>query len=191
MGDFVVADGDSVSILAQPEGRALRSLAMPHGLRPRRFNPRPARRPGATRFPSPSLMGPAVSILAQPEGRALREKERQTLLARKFQSSPSPKAGRYGARRASKIRGRPVSILAQPEGRALQGGCRRDAAADRFQSSPSPKAGRCAAGVFAASCAGSFNPRPARRPGVHCIHHRTPLMRVVSILAQPEGRALR
>ena len=62
-----------VSILAQPEGRALRLDAVQ--LRQQ-------------------LVG--VSILAQPEGRALRRSSDSapTCAIRMFQSSPSPKAGR-------------------------------------------------------------------------------------------------
>ena len=67
-----IAAGWQVSILAQPEGRALRGRGT--GRRGRRtcFNPRPARRPGATA--------------------AARRCDNVELL---FQSSPSPKAGRY------------------------------------------------------------------------------------------------
>ena len=60
-----------VSILAQPEGRALRRrLATIEGLL-------------------------KVSILAQPEGRALLQRADVLQWRHVFQSSPSPKAGRY------------------------------------------------------------------------------------------------
>ena len=66
--------------------------------------------------------------------------------------------------------------------------------ATAFQSSPGPKAGRsssCAAATCPCPRSG-FNPRPARRPGAPAPalrdgHRRDP----VSILARPEGRALR
>ncbi len=117
-----------VSILARPEGRALRRLAVLARHEQVRFNPRPARRPGATTRRRSSRRGrctgfnprPArrpgatvgvaladvvelrVSILARPEGRALpsRSVARPFAPARLFQSSPGPKAGRYALRRA-------------------------------------------------------------------------------------------
>jgi len=109
-----------VSILARPEGRALPGPVMMRSRRWRRFNPRPARRPGAANSshnsssstnsfqssPGPKAgrcqdrgdVGPCpprVSILARPEGRAL------------------PRRSRRG------LGGGGVSILARPEGRAL------------------------------------------------------------------------
>ena len=113
---------------------------------------------------------PVVSILAQPEGRALPSRLiASPTSSTSFQSSPSPKAGRYAVpqrRRAARERG--VSILAQPEGRALpQHGNDEPITPVTFQSSPSPKAGRYRQGL------------PRRRPAPD-----------VSILAQPEGRAL-
>jgi len=60
-----------VSILARPEGRALRS--------------RVAR----------AAAWSTVSILARPEGRALPARSRRTHTYSRFQSSPAPKDGRY------------------------------------------------------------------------------------------------
>ncbi len=182
------------------------------------FNPRPARRPGATRIEDGEVAAWFhVSILAQPEGRALRRRlatiegllkvsilaqpEGRALLQRAdvlqwrhvFQSSPSPKAGRY-ILAAVVVHGQElVSILAQPEGRALRDDRRP------WQSSNA-----------------SFNPRPARRPGATAVGNAGSVYRTmfqsspspkagryddvfvgvaglgeVSILAQPEGRALR
>ncbi len=86
----------AVSILAQPEGRALRRSQLGSGQRRR------------------------VSILAQPEGRALPPWATSLLLtAIVFQSSPSPKAGRYVLLPCRTVFVLVVSILAQPEGRAL------------------------------------------------------------------------
>ena len=157
-----------VSILARPEGRALRRSRCRRPAFSRCFNPRPARRPGAAwQFTSKKSIGG------------------------KFQSSPGPKAGRCPDLAAQGHTGLLVSILARPEGRALPGsstsrspprGCfnprpaRRPGAAcgwtketlplTAFQSSPGPKAGRCRwcrrSSPARSTC---FNPRPARRPG--------------------------
>ena len=166
-----VSDGrpaGEVSILAQPEGRA---LPRPDGVLVvdvRRFNPRPARRPGAT-APTPKSSS-AIDV---------------------FQSSPSPKAGRYaldrdrlpamlavsilaqpegralqaGAARAASIRTR-VSILAQPEGRALQRYRQPLDSADRVSILAQPE-GRALPATPPSSgrARPRFNPRPARRPG--------------------------
>ena len=59
-----------------------------------------------------------------------------------FQSSPSPKAGRSQEVWQNTLKPAVVSILAQPEGRTQPRQSRHYAAALRFQSSPSPKAGR-------------------------------------------------
>ena len=160
-----------VSILAQPEGRARPGVrtAAPADRRPR-FNPRPARRPGATalRVERPPLFV-GVSILAQPEGRA---------------RHPAILVGGHHVA---------VSILAQPEGRARRARAHRVEATGRvFQSSPSPKAGRDGRGRTGrpARDDARFNPRPARRPGAtRPARDDARTGGVVSILAQPEGRA--
>ena len=87
----------------------------------RRFNPRPARRPGAARVRSRGVGGTIdVSILARPEGRALPAMCKSLAVALYgFQSSPGPKAGRCRAEEALQAAPRVVSILARPEGRAL------------------------------------------------------------------------
>ena len=186
-----------VSILARPEGRALRGYAVGAIVAPAGFNPRPARRPGA---PLPAVRTPHVvahvSILARPEGRALPgSASRASGTARRFnprparrpgapplvrlgsspntssfQSSPGPKAGRSDPTEITPaLAFLVVSILARPEGRAL----RRPGQRHRHRC-------RC------------FNPRPARRPGAP-VRERWARGRhgLVSILARPEGRALR
>ena len=148
------------------------------------FNPRPARRPGATRVTarSPiSWFSEAVSILARPAGRALRRPQDlgdgSTTLEVRFNPRPArrPGATASGNHRATALVGRSrsfnprparrpgatssgggrawrelhlVSILARPAGRALRlyrtAESARDAATLRFQSSPGPQAGRYA-----------------------------------------------
>ena len=161
-----------------------------------RFNPRPARRPGATRHVGwlarharrVSILAPArrpgatrrdrhvvrhrvrVSIVARPEGRGATFGCTWAMVwLHSFQSSPGPKAGRYVARDVDRAVRLGVSILARPEGRAL----------------PSTRRARPSART-------RFNPRPARRPGA--TRGRSAVRgdrEAVSILARAEGRALR
>ena len=165
-----------VSILAQPEGRALRAfgdsnagtMSFQSSPNPKvgryqagrgcvlcepGFNPRPTRRSGATRSHLMALAGLSL-FQSSPNPKVGRyvDVARCTLtFADKFQSSPNPKVGRY---RAAQRRSGPapdaVSILAQPEGRALPG------SAERHR-----------------PC-GCFNPRPTRRSGATC-YRRKPL----------------
>ena len=157
-----------VSILTRPEGRVLPEQA-PGTIPPcLRFNPHPARRPGATPFVPPvippatpfqSSPGPKagcyeevgdvpcyfarVSILTRPEGRVLRDlADPARRLPQCFNPHPArrPGATRHRMRR---LRGLlQVSILTRPEGRVLP---------------PLRAASR--------SKRECFNPHPARRPG--------------------------
>ena len=70
-GAVMTPSGDPVSILARPEGRALRSGDSTIPACPSCFNPRPSRRTGATKERARSQRCRKVSILARPEGRAL------------------------------------------------------------------------------------------------------------------------
>ena len=132
-----------------------------------------------------------------------------------FQSSPAPKDGRYSSpsrpsahdngfnprppRRTGatsmgleRDEDRHVSILARPEGRALPDTVTVTVSPNKFQSSPAPKDGRYR-GIFTKSrrrlC---FNPRPPRRTGATMETWKVArVVHDVSILARPEGRALR
>ena len=84
-----------VSILAQPEGRALLQHTPDPPCPRQRFNPRPTRRSGATVADHEAWAEHIVSILAQPEGRALPSPTMRHGLSISFQSSPNPKVGRY------------------------------------------------------------------------------------------------
>ncbi len=110
----------------------------------------------------------SVSILARPEGRALH-------------------AGGLGGERDSLD----VSILARPEGRALRGSPPNLLTISRFQSSPDPKVGRYWIYPYLRQPRDGFNPRPTRRSGATCCAGWSEKRLVVSILARPEGRALR
>ena len=110
----------------------------------------------------------------------------------RFQSSPSPKAGRC---QVGHVHPRPVgavSILAQPEGWALHASiiC-RSTATGSFQSSPSPKAGRCLLGADVSPPDSMFQSSPSPKAG-RCRSPRAGGVDpgAVSILAQPEGWAL-
>ncbi len=160
------------------------------------FNPRPARRPGATgvglcRFAgsrefqsSPGPKAGRYEIVALPRPARLPE----------FQSSPGPKAGRYTPELLREMGALRVSILARPEGRALPAETEllREIV-NRFQSSPGPKAGRySAATIRQPRSVRSFQSSPGPKAGRYaCDDPRTAPCVGVSILARPEGRALR
>ena len=131
----------------------------------RRFNPRPARRPGATRCGSEPCCACIVSILAQPEGRA-----------------PHNYLEAVGVLEI-------VSILAQPEGRAPHGWGSGWPNSSKFQSSPSPKAGRHARDNVISLMQSEFQSSPSPKAGRHVVSVNSSFAVTVSILAQPEGRA--
>ena len=138
---------------------------------PSRFNPRPARGPGAApppRAPTSSTCRRFNPRPARGPGAATHRPIRSAQ-QKEFQSSPGPRAGRCDLRRRRPRREGDVSILARPAGRAL-----RSASTTRDSRSSS-----------------SFNPRPARGPGAAVGHEPAVahLLRV-SILARPAGRAL-
>ncbi|SDX65633.1 hypothetical protein SAMN05421881_100530 [Nitrosomonas halophila] len=178
-----------VSILAQPNGRALPGKVDPlaindsfqsspsrmagryqrHGITQDQsicFNPRPAEWPGATGSNLGATLASQVSILAQPNGRALRICFNSSGLRFKFQSSPSRMAGRY-------LNG---SSLGTPYS------C--------FNPRPAEWPGATTRGLGGRDSTGSFNPRPAEWPGATSVSATIGEALPVSILAQPNGRAL-
>ena len=84
-----------VSILAHPEGWALYAGTLDRKGVNHSFNPRPPRRMGAMYTASTFVRLYSVSILAHPEGWALSGGLIYYLGQKKFQSSPTPKDGRY------------------------------------------------------------------------------------------------
>ena len=135
---------DAVSILTRPEGRVLR-LSLPV-CRPAycRFNPHPARRPGAT----PTHRRPDC-----PDGSS-------------FNPHPARRPGATIAVATNDFSG----ILFQLDGLPVSAGRRRVATNDfsgiLFQPSPGPKAGCYWPGEFRSPAQRvGFNPHPARRPG--------------------------
>ena len=131
-----------------------------------RFNPHPPRRVGATAFSFRKLGEFLVSILTHPEGWALPPNRDKGKGNNAFQSSPTPKGGRYSrpqdhwpARCMFQSSPTPkggrypdavllaglveqVSILTHPEGWALPACNKRIFNYNQFQSSPTPKGGR-------------------------------------------------
>ncbi len=133
-----------VPILTQPGGWALHYSVCKCQRSLKSSNPHPARRLGATPriFAESAVQALAVPILTQPGGWALPATGQEQARLKKFQSSPSPEAGRY-------IKGRPnvnkqlvVPILTQPGGWALRHASSQVRRWLQFQSSPSPEAGR-------------------------------------------------
>ena len=108
---------------------------------------------------------PIVSILARPEGRALHPDSVEVMAASRFQSSPAPKDGRYGAWASGNRRTLP------------------------FQSSPAPKDGRYWPAP-APHPASWFQSSPAPQDGRYKLSEQWNKTSIVSILARPEGRAL-
>ena len=111
-----------------------------------RFNPRPPRKVGATMPVIPEGFGTGVSILAHPERWALLTANPGSPVAILFQSSPTPKGGRYHGHAATLGFSMNVSILAHPERWALPLNFRIN---NHFT--------RC------------FNPRPPRKVGATCV----------------------
>ncbi len=210
----------TVSILAQPGGRALPKILKTLTAQGSRFNPRPARGPGAARTKTPRQQlselcfnpRPARGPGAAPDRDRLEPCDRSRFNPRPARGPGAATGPPPNPKRSA------VSILAQPGGRALHRlnpgvGCKPQL----FQSSPSPGAGRCGISQGDAQPSAGFNPRPARGPGaappslmlassVFCsfnprpargpgaagaIAHAVGVERlIVSILAQPGGRAL-
>ena len=154
-----------VSIPSQPEGREL-LCASKHCMHPKRFNPLPARRPGATGIHHSTIRIPDVSIPSQPEGRELLDISHSYSSSDGFQSPPSPKAGSYTFDRIIEMCLFVVSIPSQPEGRELLDRLLEMCLLVEFQSPPSPKAG-------------SYRGQSLMR-----------WLKLVSIPSQPEGREL-
>ena len=156
----------NVSILARPEGRALPLVIAQHQSLASSFNPRPPRRTGAT------LTTPKQS---PPD---------------EFQSSPAPKDGRYGVH-GYELSWCIVSILARPEGRALPFLQALQKERSCFNPRPPRRTGATMKSHNVENKSHCFNPRPPRRTGATTPSGTTTGNIIVSILARPEGRALR
>ncbi len=142
-----------------------------HGLRQHGrecFNPRPPRKVGAT-FRSPWMsVIIIVSILAHPERWALRSRCYPGSVISLFQSSPTPKGGRYVVeKRAGAV--------------VIQG----------FNPRPPRKVGATPPPPVACVRNRCFNPRPPRKVGATQVPYIEGEITDVSILAHPERWALR
>ena len=159
--------GRGVSILARPEGRALppdRLLGLVLGAFQSSLGPKAERYQAAPVGGEPS--GEIVSILARPEGRALRRQRRlprPSARAVSILARPEGRALRDLLRDVE--RAVVVSILARPEGRALLASELSGPGQSLvFQSSLGPKAERYEPTAFFVLSWARFNPRSARRP---------------------------
>ncbi len=157
---------ENVSIPSQPEGREL--LQKPSGMIwIGRFNPLPARRPGATGASVLSVFHFSCfnPLPARRPGATVPDTSGLTSVG--FQSPPSPKAGSYlvcvhqGCIVA-------VSIPSQPEGRELLGSPCQDMSVAGFNPLPARRPGATAGGGYCRAMRMRFNPLPARRPGATC-----------------------
>ena len=202
----------NVSILARPEGQALRlayplpvatavfqSSPAPKGRRyetmnmesttTNGFNPRPPRRAGATLTRLQAIRPTKVSILARPEGQALLytvqempDKQKVSILAR-----PEGQA---------LLVCYPVlvdSVMFQsspaPKGRRYPERRHKDKCLRLFQSSPAPKGRRYRPGAGRLLGLARFNPRPPRRAGATQARYRPLLfLRKFQSSPAPKGR---
>ena len=83
------------------------------------------------------------------------------------------------------------NLLARPSGRALREHRFFDPTNHMFQSSPDLQVGRYVGETKTSSVHAGFNPRPTFRSGATATQLNDDLLRLVSILARPSGRALR
>ena len=159
----------AVSILAHPERWALRNGHTGSNCTLLSFNPRPPRKVGATVTSSgffcsvicfnprpPRKVGATGSLVTFVSGilgfnprpprkvGATGNLSVYRAMSTEFQSSPTPKGGRYGSPWTMGMSDALVSILAHPERWALQRSGRVERRVLRFQSSPTPKGGRYA-----------------------------------------------
>ena len=175
-----------------PKAGRCRGAARPSSADRPRFNPRPARRPGAA---NARLWMALVDVAFQSSpgpkaGRCLWVVDRWSASI-EFQSSPGPKAGRCSGAPRSPTAGsgfnpRPAR---RPGAASLPSPASSGTA--MFQSSPGPKAGRCLVtrDVDGSGRQVSILARPEGR-ALHQPRPRQAGVDDVSILARPEGRAL-
>ena len=158
---------EDVSILALPEGRARRIPLAGRCRGSRCFNPRPARRQGATHGHQWRRAHAAVSIPAPPEDRA-QHRHRHAWALKAVVSIPAPPEDRAQHDDPANLRAL-CQFQSPPRPKTGRNHrVRREIVAPvrRFQSPPRPKTGRDAMGCdIHAMIEVSFNPRPARRQG--------------------------
>ena len=155
-----------VSILAHPERWALRDI--------------PGRITRAGR----------VSILAHPERWALLDRLITNLPPLQFQSSPTPKGGRYGIKPTFLSKSAPFQSSPTPKGGRYVSVRQQRGGDHMFQSSPTPKGGRYTGIETVAHIRKCFNPRPPRKVGATVLDCCDVDWSEVSILAHPERWAL-
>ncbi len=132
-----------------------------------------------------------VSILAHPERWALPKRHDDTLVEIKFQSSPTPKGGRYFFDRRVKVVGHTFQSSPTPKGGRYIRPSNSINSWSWFQSSPTPKGGRYVSNCNSTERCCGFNPRPPRKVGATRSMSYESRRHCVSILAHPERWALR
>ena len=188
----------AVSILTRPGGRVLpqqrRQRRQTHT---RRFNPHPARRPGAAADDA-RVVGDRqrpVSILTRPGGRVLQHRTFESVVVVPEVSILTRPGGRVlRGDWAEGVDDRIlVSILTRPGGRVLPTvAAAEDCLAAAFQSSPGPEAGCCVKPTIRLLEMIGFQSSPGPEAG--CCLPRSGAAdqrRHVSILTRPGGRVLR
>ena len=129
------------------------------------FNPRPPRKVGATGFVECAQDFNRVSILAHPERWALRHVNDILIRVGMFQSSPTPKGGRYPGDACHQSATRGFQSSPTPKGGRYAVFSIYIYAHYLFQSSPTPKGGRYHTQALLALLRSGFNPRPPRKVG--------------------------
>ena len=181
-----------VSILARPEGRALLPVRIRVDDSDLEFQSSPAPKDGRYRR-TPATIAQATMFQSSPapkDGRYSKNAQRSSA-GWKFQSSPAPKDGRYPSsmERPTRLACVFQSSPAPKDGRYPDlHGCK--SRSYEFQSSPAPKDGRYFGAIPEHLPSYCFNPRPPRRTGATETGDLASIVREVSILARPEGRAL-
>ena len=132
-----------------------------------------------------------VSILAHPERWALRVTDCRTrpsfIL---FQSSPTPKGGRYFPRPALETQRQVFQSSPTPKGGRYKIGKRKPGSTLSFNPRPPRKVGATHRMRSLGAVHQGFNPRPPRKVGATHTHAQTGVPLCVSILAHPERWAL-
>ena len=155
----------------------------------RRFNPRPLRRAGETKY----FQGCGINHQCFNPRPLRRAGETcsgiRTVCSATFQSTPAPKSGRNCSGGVVAKYGLDVSIHARSEERAKLRPLCTLLGYNWFQSTPAPKSGRNARLLARTRPRASFNPRPLRRAGETWSRLQWIGGRYVSIHARSEERA--
>ena len=129
------------------------------------FNPRPPRKVGATCNSRTVVWSLVVSILAHPERWALLGTPKRKRSTTWFQSSPTPKGGRYVLSGADQSRTRSFNPRPPRKVGATVHVCAITHRLHRFNPRPPRKVGATSHTREPWQASGGFNPRPPRKVG--------------------------